>query len=45
MEHLLEDVSFRASELSGQKIEINSLFVDVHLSDVLENEDLSRYIL
>ncbi|MFA5513407.1 MAG: ATP-dependent protease ATPase subunit HslU [Sphaerochaetaceae bacterium] len=45
MEHLLEDVSFRASELSGQKIEINRLYVDEHLSDVLENEDLSRYIL
>lgn len=45
MERLLEDVSFRASELSGQRVEIDRSYVEQHLADVLEDEDLSRYIL
>jgi ATP-dependent HslUV protease ATP-binding subunit HslU len=45
MERLLEDLSFRASEMSGQRFEIGPGYVDERLSGILENEDLSRYIL
>jgi len=31
--------------MGGQTIEINEAYVDERLSSILENEDLSRYIL
>ncbi|MCK4514753.1 MAG: ATP-dependent protease ATPase subunit HslU [Spirochaetaceae bacterium] len=45
MELLLEEVSFTAPELSGQTIPITSDYVDKRLGDVVEDQDLSRYIL
>lgn len=45
MERLLEDISFNASDMCGQTVEINEAYVDERLSSILENEDLSRYIL
>ncbi len=45
MEKLLDDLSFNASEMSGQKIEITPAYVDEKLSDVVKDQDLSRYIL
>ncbi|XCH48187.1 ATP-dependent protease ATPase subunit HslU [Thermodesulfovibrio sp. 3462-1] len=45
MEKLLEDISFNASELSGQKIVIDAKFVREKLSEIIKSEDLSRYIL
>jgi ATP-dependent HslUV protease ATP-binding subunit HslU len=45
MEHLLEEVSFTATELTGQKIPITSEYVNERLSNVVEDQDLSRYIL
>ncbi len=45
MERLLDDVSFRASELSGSKLEVDAEYVSGQLSEVLASEDLSRYIL
>jgi ATP-dependent HslUV protease ATP-binding subunit HslU len=45
MEKLLEDVSFDAPELSSKKIVIDAEFVKEHLSDIVEDQDLSRYIL
>ena len=45
MELLLEDVSFNAPELSGQTIKITAEYVDKQLRDVVEDQDLSRYIL
>ena len=45
LERLLEDLSFQAPELSGQKIVINKKYVEDKLKDISENEDLSRYIL
>jgi ATP-dependent HslUV protease ATP-binding subunit HslU len=45
MERLLEDISFNASDMGGQTVEINEAYVDERLSSILENEDLSRYIL
>lgn len=45
MEKLLEDLSFSAPEKSGDSISIDKPFVSETLSEFLENEDLSRYIL
>lgn len=45
MEKLLEELSFAANELSGQTVTITREYVDERLKDVLENQDLSRYIL
>jgi ATP-dependent HslUV protease ATP-binding subunit HslU len=45
MELVLEDVSFHAPELQGQKIPITAAYVDERLRNVMENQDLSRYIL
>jgi len=45
MEKLLEDISFNASELKGQKIVIDAKVVKEKLSEILKSEDLSRYIL
>jgi len=45
MEKLLEDLSFEAPELSGQSFAINKEYVYNKLSEVVMNQDLSRYIL
>lgn len=45
MEHLLEEVSFNAPDLAGQTIEITPHYVDERLNNVIEDKDLSRYIL
>ena len=45
MERLLDEVSFDAASLSGQTILIDELYVDKRLSELSQNEDLSRYIL
>ncbi len=45
MELLLEDVSFNAPDLKGQRIPITAEYVDNKLVDIVKNHDLSRYIL
>jgi len=45
MERLLEEVSFHAPELDGQKIVIDSAYVSQRLDELVTDEDLSRYIL
>jgi ATP-dependent HslUV protease ATP-binding subunit HslU len=45
LERLLEDISFSAPERSGDVIRISAKEVREALADVLESEDLSRYIL
>ncbi len=45
MEKLLEDISFNASDLKGQKIIIDARMVRDKLNEILKSEDLSRYIL
>ena len=45
MERLLDEVSFDAPELAGQTIRIDDSFVNLRLSELSQNEDLSRYIL
>lgn len=45
METLLDDLSFNASEMGGQTVEITREYVDERLSNVVKDQDLSRYIL
>ena len=45
MENLLEDISFKANELKGQKVEITKEMVKDKLSSLVEDEDTTRYIL
>lgn len=45
MEKLLEELSFSADELSGQTITITSNYVNERLGNIVQNQDLSRYIL
>ncbi len=43
MEKLLEDISFNASEMAGQKITINEEFVRARLGDSADDDDLIPY--
>ena len=45
MERLLETVSFEASDKSGLKLTIDAGYVNDHLAELSQDEDLSRYIL
>ncbi len=45
MERVLDDVSFRASDLNGQTIEITADYVQKNIGDLARNVDLSRFIL
>ncbi len=45
LERLLETVSFDAPDLEDKNITINTEYVEQYLSEFVEDEDLSRYIL
>ncbi len=45
LEKLLEDISFNAPDLLEKSITIDATYVDTHLTEFAEDEDLSRYIL
>ena len=45
MERLLDDISFRAADQTGESVNVDVAYVDEHLSALAQNEDLSRYIL
>ncbi|WP_413494576.1 HslU--HslV peptidase ATPase subunit [Morganella psychrotolerans] len=45
LERLIEDISYEASEMQGQSIEINAEYVKDHLDQLVADEDLSRFIL
>jgi len=45
LERLMDGISFDANERSGEKIVIDEKYVSEALNDVVENEDLSRFIL
>jgi len=45
MELLLEEVSFNSSELAGQTITVSRGYVDERLKGIVEDQDLSRFIL
>jgi len=45
LERLLETVSFEAADRGGQKVVIDAPYVDKYLGALVDDEDLSRYIL
>ncbi|BCD68077.1 HslU--HslV peptidase ATPase subunit [Nitratiruptor sp. YY09-18] len=45
IETILEDISFEADEHRGEKIVIDKAYVDSKLGEIVENEDLAKYIL
>ncbi|WP_375056321.1 HslU--HslV peptidase ATPase subunit [Zobellella sp. DQSA1] len=45
MERLLDELSFEASDKSGEAFVIDEAYVDRYLKNLVEDEDLSRFIL
>ncbi|WP_448622669.1 HslU--HslV peptidase ATPase subunit [Dickeya fangzhongdai] len=45
LERLIEEVSYGASEMSGQTVTIDADYVRSHLDELVADEDLSRFIL
>jgi len=45
MERLLEEVSFEAADSSDKSLSVDAGFVDKNLGELVQDEDLSRYIL
>jgi ATP-dependent HslUV protease ATP-binding subunit HslU len=45
MERLLEEISYTAPTKKGKKINIDAKYVNKQLAKLLENEDLTKYIL
>jgi len=45
MEKLLDEVSFEAPDMTEREITIDEAYVDRMLADIVENDDLSRYVL
>jgi len=45
MEHVLEDISFRAPEMRGETVVVDAAYVRERVAKFAEDEDLSRYIL
>jgi ATP-dependent HslUV protease ATP-binding subunit HslU len=45
LERLLEDVSFEAPDMQGVRLEIDRQYVEKALRDIVQDQDLSRYVL
>jgi ATP-dependent HslUV protease ATP-binding subunit HslU len=45
MERIMDDISFDASDMAGQKIIIDAARVQRQVQDLLKNVDLSKYVL
>src|SRR5712691_3855210 len=45
LERLLDELSFEASDMRGQKSTIDAAYVQRVLADIIKDEDLSRYVL
>ena len=45
IERVIEDISFEANEHGGETVEVDKALVEKRLSDVVEDQDLARYIL
>lgn len=45
MERLLEDLSFAANQAQGAKVVVNQAYVEQNLQDLVQDQDLSQYIL
>ncbi len=45
MERLLDEISFTAADQSGKTVSVDAAYVDSHIGELAQDEDLSRYIL
>jgi ATP-dependent HslUV protease ATP-binding subunit HslU len=45
MERVLDEVSFAATDRSGDTVRIDAAYVEKHIGDLAKNADLSRFIL
>ena len=45
MERLLDQISFDAPEMGGREVVIDAAYVRERLNPILQDQDLSRYIL
>lgn len=45
LEKLMEEISFDASEKEGSSLTVDQAYVNEHLNELAEDEDLSRFIL
>lgn len=45
LERLLESISFEASDKPNTKVVIDEIYVDDHLGELVQDEDLAQYIL
>ena len=45
LERLLEVISFEAADKGGQSVVVDAPYVDEHLGELVQDEDLTRYIL
>ena len=45
MERVLDEISFAATDRSGETIKIDAAYVQKHIGDLAKNADLSRFIL
>ncbi len=45
IERVIEDISFEANEHGGETVKVDKALVEKRLSDVVEDQDLARYIL
>lgn len=45
LERLMDEISFDASERGGDSFSIDAKYVKEHLEELIDNEDLSRFIL
>jgi ATP-dependent HslUV protease ATP-binding subunit HslU len=45
METLLDEISFNAPDMAGKEVVIDASYVKAKLENIIEDEDLSRYIL
>ncbi|SVA52029.1 uncharacterized protein METZ01_LOCUS104883, partial [marine metagenome] len=43
LERLLEAISFEAADRTGQQVTVDTDYVDAHLGELVQDEDLSRY--
>ncbi len=45
MERVLDEISFAATDRSGESVKIDAAYVQKHIGDLAKNTDLSRFIL
>jgi ATP-dependent HslUV protease ATP-binding subunit HslU len=45
MERVLDEISFTATDRSGETVKVDGAYVEKHIGDLAKNADLSRFIL